>query len=98
MPGSAKLHHGWPIRSAADALARVAYRQARRDGASHHAAMDAAERSLQAHWPELSAQEASDEVVPNGNPMLSDCEPAFQQGTDDRVSPPNRRASPLGHS
>ena len=37
----------------------------RRDanGASHDAAMDAAERSLQEQWPELSAKEASAEVV-----------------------------------
>ena len=43
--------------------AAVAYRQARRDGASHGAAMDAAERSLQEQWPELSAKEASAELV-----------------------------------
>ena len=55
-PPSAERRPAW--RAAA-----VAYRQARRDGASHDAAMDAAERSLQAQWPELSAKEASAEVV-----------------------------------
>jgi len=43
--------------------AAVAYRQARRDGTSHGAAMDAAERSLREHWPELSADEVSAEAV-----------------------------------
>ena len=37
--------------------------QACRDGTSRDAAMDAAERSLQEQWPELSAKEASAEVV-----------------------------------
>ena len=36
---------------------------ARRDGGRHHAAMDAAEASLRERWPELSAKEASAEVV-----------------------------------
>jgi hypothetical protein len=52
-----------PERRPAWRAATVAYRQARRDGASHDAAMDTAERGLQAQWPELSAKEASAEVV-----------------------------------
>jgi hypothetical protein len=44
-------------------LQALAYRQARRDGASHDAAMDAAEASLRERWPELSAKEASAEAV-----------------------------------
>jgi hypothetical protein len=55
-PPSAERRPAW--RAAA-----LAYRQARRDGASHDAAMDAAERSLRQQWPELSAKEASAEVV-----------------------------------
>ena len=55
-PPSAERRPAW--RAAA-----FAYRQARRDGASHDAAMDAAERSLRQQWPELSAKEASAEVV-----------------------------------
>ena len=43
--------------------AALAYRQARREGASHHAAMNAAEASLRERWPELSAKEASPDVV-----------------------------------
>jgi len=43
--------------------AAVAYRQARRDGVSHDAAAAAAEASLREQWPELSAKEASAEVV-----------------------------------
>jgi len=43
--------------------AALAYRQARRDGMSNDAAMSAADRSLQAQWPDLSAEEASAEVV-----------------------------------
>ena len=52
-----------PERRPAWRAAALAYRQARRDGASHHAATDAAERSLRERWPELSAKEASTEVV-----------------------------------
>jgi hypothetical protein len=55
-PPSAERRPAWRV-------AAVAYRQARRDGASHDAAMDAAERSLQEQWPELSGTEASAEVV-----------------------------------
>jgi hypothetical protein len=43
--------------------AALAYRQARRDGVGHDAAMSAAEASLREQWPELSAKEASAEVV-----------------------------------
>jgi hypothetical protein len=43
--------------------AALAYRQARREGASHHAAMNAAEASLRERWPELTADAASAEVV-----------------------------------
>ena len=43
--------------------AALAYRQARREGVSHEAAMDAAEASVREHWPELSAKQASDEAV-----------------------------------
>jgi hypothetical protein len=43
--------------------AALAYRQARRDGASHHKAMDAAEASLRERWPELTAEVVSAEVV-----------------------------------
>jgi hypothetical protein len=43
--------------------AALAYRRARREGATHHAAMNAAEASLRERWPELSAKEASAEVV-----------------------------------
>jgi hypothetical protein len=43
--------------------AALAYRQARREGASHHAAMEAAEVSLQEQWPELRTKDASAEVV-----------------------------------
>ena len=52
-----------PERRPAWRAAAVAYRQARRDGASHDAAMDAAERGLRASWPDLTAKEASAEVV-----------------------------------
>jgi hypothetical protein len=56
VPPSAERRPAW--RAAA-----LAYRQARRDGASHHAAMAAAEASLRERWPELSTKEASAEVV-----------------------------------
>ena len=39
--------------------AALAYRQARREGASHDKAMDAAEASLRERWPELTAEVAS---------------------------------------
>jgi hypothetical protein len=52
-----------PERRSAWRAAALAYRQARRDGAGHDAAMDAAEASLRELWPELSAKEASDEAV-----------------------------------
>jgi len=41
----------------------LAYRQARREGMDNDAAMTAAEASLREQWPELSAKEASAEVV-----------------------------------
>jgi hypothetical protein len=56
-PPSAERRPAW--RAAA-----VAYRQARRDGASHDAAMAAAERSLLAQWPELPAKEALPKLWP----------------------------------
>jgi hypothetical protein len=43
--------------------AALAYRQARRDGASHHAAMDEAEASLRERWPELTAEVASADLA-----------------------------------
>ena len=55
-PPSAERRPAW--RAAA-----VAYRHARRDGASHDAAAAAAEASLREQWPELSAKDASAEVV-----------------------------------
>ena len=57
------VHPPSPERRPAWRAAAVAYGQARRDGASHDAAMDAADRSLQEQWPELSAKKASAEVV-----------------------------------
>ena len=54
-PPSAERRPAW--RAAA-----VAYRQARRDGASHDAAMTS-EASLRQQWPELTAKDASAEVV-----------------------------------
>jgi hypothetical protein len=45
------------------ARSAVAYRQARREGASGDAAMNAADKSLREVWPELSAKEASAGVV-----------------------------------
>ena len=59
----APVHPPSSERRTAWRTAAVAYRQARRDGASHDTAMDAAERSLQAQWPELTAKDASAEVV-----------------------------------
>jgi hypothetical protein len=55
-PPSAERRPAW--RAAA-----LAYRQARREGMSNDAAMNAAEASLREQWPELSAGEASAEVV-----------------------------------
>jgi len=43
--------------------AALAYRQVRREGMGNQAAMDAAEASLREQWPELTAKEASAEVV-----------------------------------
>jgi hypothetical protein len=52
-----------PERRPAWRAAALAYRQARREGAGHDAAMDAAEASLRERWLELSANEASAEAV-----------------------------------
>jgi hypothetical protein len=52
-----------PERRPAWRAAALAYRQARRDGSGHDAAMHAAERSLREQWPELCAKEASAEAV-----------------------------------
>ena len=55
-PPSAEPRPAW--RAAA-----AAYRQARCEGGNHHAALKAAEISLRTQWTELSAKEASAEVV-----------------------------------
>jgi hypothetical protein len=52
-----------PERRPAWRAAAVAYRQARREGMSNDAAMDAAEQSLREQWPELFAKEACNEAV-----------------------------------
>ena len=43
--------------------AAAAYRQARREGGNHHAALNAAETRLRTQWPDLTVREASAEVV-----------------------------------
>ena len=52
-----------PERRPAWRAAVLAYRQARREGASDHAAFVAAVAKLREEWPELSVKQASDEVV-----------------------------------
>ena len=52
-----------PERRPAWRAAAAAYRHARREGSNHHAALNAAQRSVCEQWPEITAKEASAEVV-----------------------------------